>query len=458
MKSPALFHQNHTYYHNFSTLVLAIAITVLGVLPISALGDAMTLEADSYVSRGGEQNAKHGKDPSLNVKRGSTAFLKFGLTSSLPSGVTSADIDKATLKIFVSTIKRAGPVTVSRVAQDWAERSIPAGNVSPSLDASSAKLFNLSRGLAGSWIQLDVTDIVKTWLPLPSQANFGIALSSNKSLDVTIDSKENTTTSHPAILDIVLINTASAPPIAGSPGISGPEGPMGPSGLTFLGDWSDATNYNATDAISFLGSSYISLQDNNTNQTPDVSPAFWGILAKAGDAGTPGPKGDPGTQGLQGVPGPKGDAGVAGPQGLPGPQGPIGFPGAPGATGPQGPQGATGSQGPAGPRGATGAQGPAGPSGSQTLFGTNTNQAVAGRSAFECMLGDIRLSAATVASGLPANGQLLPIAQNQALFSLLGTNYGGDGRTTFALPDLRAAAPNGLTYYICVDGIYPSRL
>jgi len=35
------------------------------------------------------------------------------------------------------------------------------------------------------------------------------------------------------------------------------------------------------------------------------------------------------------------------------------------------------------------------------------------------------------------NGQLLSIAQNQALFSLLGTTYGGDGRTTFGLPDLR---------------------
>lgn len=35
------------------------------------------------------------------------------------------------------------------------------------------------------------------------------------------------------------------------------------------------------------------------------------------------------------------------------------------------------------------------------------------------------------------NGQLLAIAQNQALFSILGTTYGGDGRTTFALPDLR---------------------
>ncbi|WP_452224923.1 phage tail protein [Lacinutrix chionoecetis] len=39
------------------------------------------------------------------------------------------------------------------------------------------------------------------------------------------------------------------------------------------------------------------------------------------------------------------------------------------------------------------------------------------------------------------NGQLLAIAQYQALFSLLGTNYGGDGRTTFGLPDLRGRVP-----------------
>ena len=39
------------------------------------------------------------------------------------------------------------------------------------------------------------------------------------------------------------------------------------------------------------------------------------------------------------------------------------------------------------------------------------------------------------------NGQLLPISQNTALFSLLGTNYGGDGRSTFALPNLQGAFP-----------------
>ena len=44
------------------------------------------------------------------------------------------------------------------------------------------------------------------------------------------------------------------------------------------------------------------------------------------------------------------------------------------------------------------------------------------------------------------NGQLLPINQNQALFSLLGTTYGGDGRVNFALPDLRGRVPIGGDY------------
>jgi microcystin-dependent protein len=41
------------------------------------------------------------------------------------------------------------------------------------------------------------------------------------------------------------------------------------------------------------------------------------------------------------------------------------------------------------------------------------------------------------------NGQLLPISQNTALFSLLGVNYGGDGRSNFALPNFQALAPMG---------------
>ena len=63
----------------------------------------------------------------------------------------------------------------------------------------------------------------------------------------------------------------------------------------------------------------------------------------------------------------------------------------------------------------------------------------------EPVLAEIRLFSGNFApkGWALCNGQLLPINQNQALFSLLGTTYGGDGRTTFALPDLRDRVPVG---------------
>jgi microcystin-dependent protein len=61
----------------------------------------------------------------------------------------------------------------------------------------------------------------------------------------------------------------------------------------------------------------------------------------------------------------------------------------------------------------------------------------------EPYLGEIRLFGTTFAPKGWAfcEGQILPIAQNQALFAILGTTYGGNGQTTFALPDLRGRVP-----------------
>lgn len=61
----------------------------------------------------------------------------------------------------------------------------------------------------------------------------------------------------------------------------------------------------------------------------------------------------------------------------------------------------------------------------------------------EPYLGDIKMVGHNFAQRGWAfcDGQLLPISSHEALFSLLGTTYGGDGRTTFALPDLRGRAP-----------------
>jgi microcystin-dependent protein len=56
------------------------------------------------------------------------------------------------------------------------------------------------------------------------------------------------------------------------------------------------------------------------------------------------------------------------------------------------------------------------------------------------------------------DGKLLKIAESQALFALLGNRFGGDGRTTFAVPDLSKVLPNSnMRYCIALQGIFPSR-
>lgn len=59
---------------------------------------------------------------------------------------------------------------------------------------------------------------------------------------------------------------------------------------------------------------------------------------------------------------------------------------------------------------------------------------------------------------LSCEGQILQITQYQPLFSLIGATYGGDGRNTFALPNLRGAEPvPNMKYCIATQGIYPQR-
>ena len=80
----------------------------------------------------------------------------------------------------------------------------------------------------------------------------------------------------------------------------------------------------------------------------------------------------------------------------------------------------------------------------------------------EAFLGEIRIFASSYCpkSYAEAQGQLLPINQNQALFSLLGTSYGGDGRVNFALPTAKPIfTVDGklLRQCIALTGIFPSQ-
>lgn len=59
---------------------------------------------------------------------------------------------------------------------------------------------------------------------------------------------------------------------------------------------------------------------------------------------------------------------------------------------------------------------------------------------------------------MSCEGQILSIMDYQMLYSLIGATYGGDGRSTFGIPNLKGAEPlSTMKYYIALNGIYPSR-
>ena len=223
------------------------------------------------------------------------------------------------------------------------------------------------------------------------------------------------------------VGATGVPGAAGPQGPQGPAGPAGPVGATgaqgpavanYTGSYSPVRSYGLNDAVSYGGSTYVSMAAGNVGNTPDQSPPVWtmlvargtdGAAGAPGPAGVPGPMGPAGATGATGPQGPPvsftggwnvtrayglGDAasylgtsyvavaanvgrepdlsplywamlaqsGAAGPAGPAGPQGMTGPTGI-GQQGPVGPQGLTGAQGPTGPAGATGTTGAAGPAG-----------------------------------------------------------------------------------------------
>lgn len=112
----------------------------------------------------------------------------------------------------------------------------------------------------------------------------------------------------------------------------------GRPGLNWKGAWSSTTVYKTSDAVSYLGSSWIAIVAN-TNSPPSTSNPNWNLVAQQGAAGAAGPIGPQGPAGPMGA---TGSQGPTGPTGATGPQGPVGATGPQGVAGPQGPQGTSG--------------------------------------------------------------------------------------------------------------------
>jgi hypothetical protein len=281
-----------------------------------ARAQTATLQADAAVTTA-HPATNYGTLSNLYVSSTSTVLLLFDLGTLAP-GITSSQVSRATLRLYVNRISTPGVVTLAPVNSAWAESGVTA-QTAPSI-GNATEVFALTD--EGQFVTADVTALVQGWIANPS-GNFGIALTAS-SADAVFDSKENDTTAHHATLEIATAAGAVGPQgPAGNTGATGPAGPQGIAG-------------------------------------PQGPKGDTGAAGTAGAQGIAGSKGDTGATGPQG---PKGDTGAAGPKGAQGPTGEQGATGAQGAAGRDGAQGPAGSTGPAGNAGPVGPQGVPGPAG-----------------------------------------------------------------------------------------------
>jgi hypothetical protein len=181
---------------------------VLFVLLLSTAVDAqITPSDDSYVDTA-TPAVNYGTKTTLGVVSASqTIYITFDL-SSIPSGYTGSSIAKASLKLYVNTVTTAGSLNVDYVNGAWTEKTITASNAPPPGTTIAASV-PLAKAQAHDYVLIDVTAAVAAWLN-GTQTNDGIALVANSPLSATFDSKESTTNSHPAELDIVFAGGGGA--------------------------------------------------------------------------------------------------------------------------------------------------------------------------------------------------------------------------------------------------------
>jgi len=190
----------------FGALAVA-AFVALMPRPSSAI--LATLTDDSYVTDA--STSLHGTKPTLKVQDSTThdssTYLKFDL-STLPAGVTAADVDKATLTVFVTKVSGTGPVSVYEAASTpaWTESSINASNT-PAVEGAALQTSTPSSKF--EYLALDVTGAVLDWVTTPANNN-GLILNPGTGANLLFDSKESKSTSQAPTLQITLKNAVTS--------------------------------------------------------------------------------------------------------------------------------------------------------------------------------------------------------------------------------------------------------
>jgi len=231
--------------------------------PALASAQQTVLTADTQINSAAA-TTNYGASSTLQIGGGYSTLLKFDLASFLPAGTTASQVLGARLVIFPDKVTTAGNFSVYQVTSAWSENSVTYAT-RPTVSAAP---FVTSSATANNFNELIATGLVQAWVTTPA-SNFGVEIEGAGTTVLTLDSKENTSTSHSAMLLITL---------------SGPAGPAGPKGATGVAG-------------------------------PAGAKGATGAAGPAGAKGATGPIGPAGAKGATGATGPQGPAGPKGPTG-----------------------------------------------------------------------------------------------------------------------------------------------
>jgi hypothetical protein len=271
------------------------------LLPVAAFAQTVPLTQDSWVIPGTSANFGNTTTLSVGGANSTSALVQFDLTA-LPAGTTANNVSKAVLTLFVNKVNAAGTVNISVANGTWTELGVT-GNNTPAAGTSVASGVSVS--ISGAYLYVDATAAVQSCLN--GTTNSGFLISPNDGIvTISFDSKESTTTSHPATLNITL----SAAGTTGATGAMGPFGPTGATGATGAGTAGVSGGTGLTGATGTTGT-------NGSNGAT-------GPTGPTGMTGTTGATGHTGTNGTNGATGPTGNNGTSGSNGAAGATGPTG--------------------------------------------------------------------------------------------------------------------------------------
>ena len=211
---------------------LTVLAAVLVFAPERSWATTSMVIANTYINSSSKlAHANFGSSPSLLIGNGSSALLEFNL-SSLPPGVTSSNIQKATLTFYVNQVAHPGGVDIFALTGAWSQWTVTYSN--RPAENPTAVVTDQTISTALLFVTVDVTSLVQGWVSTPA-GNYGVeiaAAASAPSTALQIDSTSNPVTSHPAFLDITVANTGpqGPPGLMGLMGLQGGQGPQGPPG------------------------------------------------------------------------------------------------------------------------------------------------------------------------------------------------------------------------------------